>query len=518
MPTPKIQLAVQGGGAKVFALLAALDAVQDLVRQDKVRVTRIAGTSAGAVAASLFAAGINLGQLRHELEHLASRVTTDLQKPNLFNLFRLICFGTPFWSSSGFGKTLDKIFGRVGATHIRDTKRLTGIELFIVSADLNQSRRVLHTEDEFITSAVLDSCGIPFCFRTWRGTNSNRVDGGICENLPVEDLVNDAREYGPVVGISFERVRPKEPSDIRQFAMAILDAAIDNSVNRSIQKLGDEHIFSIACPYGTFDFDAALSRGLGDGYDLIRAESKDFFATYLDPEEMRIGDPWQTGDLNNMLRIGEMYEKQHRGIPFKIRRSILDVTVNSLNDEREADIVETERSLQAIDQPVFCHAIALSSASHRPLIQKTQLLVFDEDSKQRVEAVSLYMKSPVRPELRYVLVCFVPPLLPGRGPYTLKTIDRVMDAMKPLRVPPHADELRVSPSRGQGDIGSVEMIMRVPDKYNAASLQNKDGQPWGERMTDWDLQDRLTPGFRSMGWKATNLASSKSWALDASLY
>jgi predicted acylesterase/phospholipase RssA len=43
MPEP-IQLALQGGGAKVIALMAAMEALENL--KDKVKVTRICGTSA----------------------------------------------------------------------------------------------------------------------------------------------------------------------------------------------------------------------------------------------------------------------------------------------------------------------------------------------------------------------------------------------------------------------------------------------------------------------------------------
>jgi predicted acylesterase/phospholipase RssA len=63
----RCQLAIQGGGAKVVALLAAVEAVQQLQREGTVQVTRVAGTSAGSIVAALFAAGSDLASVRQEL-------------------------------------------------------------------------------------------------------------------------------------------------------------------------------------------------------------------------------------------------------------------------------------------------------------------------------------------------------------------------------------------------------------------------------------------------------------------
>src|SRR5687768_14248850 len=66
--TVPIQLAIQGGGAKITYLIAALEAVQQLQRQGVLRVTRIAGTSAGAIAGALFAAGVDLQRVHDVFE------------------------------------------------------------------------------------------------------------------------------------------------------------------------------------------------------------------------------------------------------------------------------------------------------------------------------------------------------------------------------------------------------------------------------------------------------------------
>ncbi len=513
---PRVQLAVQGGGAKVFALLAALDSVQQLVRAGKLEVTRIAGTSAGAIAASLFAAGVDLAGLRHELPTLGGGIIRELGAPSFLDFVRAAT-GRPIWSMGSLAGLMDKLLGRTGVRSFEDTVGKTGTELLIVSSDLHELKRVEHRKG-FITNAVLDSCGIPFCFRTWKEPRANFVDGGICENLPVESLVNEEGTYGTVIGISFERIRPERPENIRAFSAALLDAAIDNSVERAIRRIGTERVLSLGCPFGTFDFDAALKDGTGPYYDLVVKQTESFFRTFLDPEDIPVGDPWESGDHNNMLRIGEMYEKQHRKIPLKRHRTMLDITVQSLDRQGTPDIVLYSSTLSAINEPVFCHAIAMSSAKHKTLIEKTQLFAYNEASKERIEAIRVYMKMPSAPNLRYVLLCFVPALMPGDGPYTITSVDSVYDAMKELVTEPYVDHMSITSKRAVGQIDEVDFVVRVPAKYERARFKNKPGEKWGSEMSDFGLREKVTAGFRTIGWSGINLDSSKSWSVDVSLY
>ena len=62
--TIPVQLAFQGGGAKVVALLAAAEAIQDACRQNLISVSRVSGTSAGSIVACLLAGEINIGEVR----------------------------------------------------------------------------------------------------------------------------------------------------------------------------------------------------------------------------------------------------------------------------------------------------------------------------------------------------------------------------------------------------------------------------------------------------------------------
>ena len=94
-----IQVAIQGGGAKIWALLAAIEALQDLESQKILKVTRIAGTSAGAIAGCIFAAGIPAGNVRTILKTQFGKELVQLfPKPNRYSVLRLLLNGKPLWN------------------------------------------------------------------------------------------------------------------------------------------------------------------------------------------------------------------------------------------------------------------------------------------------------------------------------------------------------------------------------------------------------------------------------------
>jgi predicted acylesterase/phospholipase RssA len=75
-----VQIALQGGGAKLFSLLVAMKEVErlegrsnesdDTKEAPSIRVTHVAGTSAGAIVAALYAARVPMKAVLNRLEHL----------------------------------------------------------------------------------------------------------------------------------------------------------------------------------------------------------------------------------------------------------------------------------------------------------------------------------------------------------------------------------------------------------------------------------------------------------------
>ena len=515
MPKP-LQIAVQGGGAKIFSLLAAMQAIQGYQRQGKIRVTRIAGTSAGALAACLFGAGIDLANFRQELRvGLASRIVTRFTPPG-FSQYAALFWGRPFWSTNPLRNDLKDIFKRhtnKEALQIKDLKP----EILITHTKLNSRRGDVHSHADFVEDDLFDSAGIPFCFRTWKEPNANIVDGGISENLPVEVLARHGKpEDGRVIALSFEPNLPEAPRNIWQFSIALLDAAIDSSMANARFRLGAESVLSLPQAYGTFEFQKALTDGLNGHYDEVVRRTEDFLDTIIDPNESALGDPWADQNLTNLLTLGEMFNAQHRPSKMRYRKQRLEITANSLAEPPRPDIISFRTEFDTTDEPIYCHSIALATTEHKSYINKSQWHLYNPNDEE-IRILHVPIKDPTAPKLRSLLLFFVPVLPPRTGPYKLDAKDAVNNAMSPLRGPSHTDELVVTSRRAAGKIDKVEFIIHIPEDYDRATLSNKPGEAWGHLAYGPETTRNQPLAFRTLAWEAFNFDPEKRCAIDIKL-
>jgi predicted acylesterase/phospholipase RssA len=511
-----LQIAIQGGGAKIFSLLAAMQAMQEYQKLGKIKITRIAGTSAGAFAGCLFGAGIDLEALRQELKiGLAKTIVSPFTPPGKLGYLALL-WGKPLWGTDQLRSQLKDIFKR--HTHkdglkIKDLKP----EVLVTHTKLNDRRRDVHGPEDFVVDALLDSSGIPFCFRTWKGPKANIVDGGISENLPVEILTQRSKaEDGRIIAISFEPNLPAEPTNLAQFSMALLDTAIDSSMANARFRLGSESVLSLPQPVGTFEFEKALVEGLDGQYDEVMRLTREFLDTVIDPNESAIGDPWADQNVHNLLTLGEVFNAQHRPTKMRYRKQRLEVIANSLRDPNNPDAIDYSTEFDTTEHPIYCHSIALATTEHKTYINKSQWRLYDPQNKE-VKILHVPMKDPTAPHLRSLLLFFVPVLPAGSGPYTLNVRDAVKDAMAPLRGPAHSDELAISPRRALGKIGKIEFVIHLPEEYENATLSNKQGDNWGCVADGPGVTKNQPLGFRSLGWEAYNFDPVKRCAIDVKL-
>ncbi len=162
--SPKIGIAFGGGGARGFAHIGVVQALEEA----NINVEIIAGTSIGSLAGAAWAAGrIN------ELAELARSITlTDL--PFLFS---------PSWSVSGMfsGKTIfDRMEAILGSQLIEQLPK----KFAAVASDLKKGEGVIMTEGSLI-EAIRASSAIPGFFTPVRSKGRILVDGALFYPVPV---------------------------------------------------------------------------------------------------------------------------------------------------------------------------------------------------------------------------------------------------------------------------------------------------------------------------------------------
>jgi predicted acylesterase/phospholipase RssA len=515
-----IQLAIQGGGAKICALMAAIEALEELQGKE-INVTRIAGTSAGSIVGCLFAAGVPMKDLKKLLVGggLGDELVKLFKTPRYVKLALQAYRGQPLWETLVVQQKLETLFKEQGVHFLKDLKSKKGIEVIVIAADLRDGQMVQSSQETSIVGAIMDSCGLPYCFRTWKqgvGGGAVIVDGGICENLPVDVLKQEADKYGPVAALSFFPTPRPTPSTVTSFSMALLDTAMNNAVNRAKALLPPDHVFEIETSVTTFDFPKALKDGLGEEYWRINKQAEEFFEEFVKLQRKLLHhvaeDPWNepNATLKELMQnLGRIYERQHDPIKFKYLKCDFVVDANCLLEEGEPfygspDGLFYELTFQPAVEPLYGVSVGLSQHRGIKHLGKTSFKLFDAHYNELpVEHVPIF--NPKEPASREVLLFFTPPLLPGSGPYILRLRDQALNLMGPLREK-KADELAYFPRRSVDSIDQINLVMHVPERLRNSISVVPPSNGLGRRMTDPELANYRPPGgFTSFGWTGQNI-------------
>lgn len=532
-PIP-IQLALQGGGAKLCALMAAMQAVQKLDADGVLKVTKLAGTSAGSIVASLFAAG-------HDFEVLRTRVLDNrdrlrrlvpLGSSRVLWVLKMLA-GRPAWSMAKMRDVLNELFREKGVSSFRDL-RLRGRELVVVATDItNGAVWPYETDDALIVPAVLDSCALPFFFRgpAGRDAGSLIVDGGICENFPIDRLLADEKTKGVVLGISFPAGQSGQtPSNVVTFAAALLRAAIDNGVRQAQYRLGAGRVFVAETTVDTLDFEKALDHGFGDSYDLIFRKAYDFFSEFAESQgagasQATLDRRWEEESAATLQSHADIYNAQHRQVKMVYHEAKMVTTVNALRcrngDFRTApDEVRYEMRFEPDRVPVHCHRVALVEHATLEFLETRRWRVRDRLGES-IRTIDVLARDAAQSDRRAYLLFFDPVLQPGdpRGPYTLTYEHRIAGLMQDLALK-RRDVLGIRLARAAAPIERVILVAWVPEAFPNLVLRphaNGTAGPPGRRMTEAELvRHQVHPplGYYALGWIGENVPPEALFAAD----
>jgi NTE family protein len=166
-----VTLALGGGGVKGFAHIGVIKALE----KHGFRIRAIAGTSAGGLMGSVYAAGLRV-------ELIESRLA-GLDQGKLYN--RLPGDGPSLLGVGGVVRILEELLGNCTFSQLRFPFAVTAV-------DLDHGEEVIIDQGRVI-DAVLATIAVPGIFppRAWDGRML--VDGGILDPVPV----NLARKLAP---------------------------------------------------------------------------------------------------------------------------------------------------------------------------------------------------------------------------------------------------------------------------------------------------------------------------------
>ncbi|HTI92399.1 MAG TPA: patatin-like phospholipase family protein [Puia sp.] len=197
---------LSGGGARGIAHLGALQALEDL----GIRVSHLSGTSAGAIAATLYAAG-----------NKPMEIMRIFKESSYFGLSHLLFNKGGIFDLEALKQLLEK---HIPFRNLEDLP----VPVFVAATDLCANRSVIFCSGPLV-DAVLASACIPFIFEPVQFQGRQWVDGGILNNFPVEPLL---QHCSCVIGSHVNRLDTETPPS--QGKIHILDRSFHMAISASV--------------------------------------------------------------------------------------------------------------------------------------------------------------------------------------------------------------------------------------------------------------------------------------------
>lgn len=163
---PKIGIALSGGGARGFAHLGVLKALEEL----GITISELSGTSAGAIAGAFYCYGYKPDQ-----------ILEIISKTGFLKSVRPAWAWTGLLSMDGFQEVLQKYLPENSFESLK-------IPLTVAASEIRHGRVTYFNSGPLIPK-IIASSSIPALFNPMILDGHVYVDGGIMDNLPVRPLV-----------------------------------------------------------------------------------------------------------------------------------------------------------------------------------------------------------------------------------------------------------------------------------------------------------------------------------------
>lgn len=271
----KVDGVFSGGGVKGYALIGAYQQLE----KKGIIFSRLAGTSAGSIIASLSIAGYTGSEMEDLFLDLKPNDFLDERVPANIPFMKWLLL---YWKLGLYkGDALEKwIEEKLIAKGIRTFSDIPAMSLRIIASDITNSRIVILPDDlskyhiderHFpISKAVRMSCGIPYIFEpvniTKKKSPTYMVDGGVLSNFPMWLFDQDnVKKLRPVLGIKLsgdnEMVLTRNVNNPIALFTALFDTMRVAHDNRYVSRKHEKNIIFVPLKdMSGFDFDVSLER------------------------------------------------------------------------------------------------------------------------------------------------------------------------------------------------------------------------------------------------------------------
>ncbi|MGL2965570.1 patatin-like phospholipase family protein [Flavobacterium sp. XGLA_31] len=321
---PKIGLVLSGGGAKGFAHIGVLKALE----KAGIKIDYIGGTSMGAVVGGLYATGYNAQQidsifyntnfdeLLQDYIPRSSKSFYEKRNDEMYALslpFNKLKIGIPIALSKGMYNysLLSKLTHKV--RHIKDFNKLP-IPFLCVATDIEKGEPVV-LQSGYLAQAMLASSAFPSLFSPVEIDGKLLIDGGVVNNYPAEEVRKMGADIIIGVDVQDDLKDRKSLKDATRILVQITNLDMIKKMKEKI-KITDIYIKPDISNYGVISFD--------EGQEIVKKGEE---ATML-----------QMDAIIKLVDSAQPYQLQH----FKVQKDTLaikSVNINKLDNYTRAYIL-----------------------------------------------------------------------------------------------------------------------------------------------------------------------------------
>lgn len=233
----KIGIALSGGGVRGAAHVGAIKALEE----NGIKIDAVGGTSAGSIVGALYAMGYTTDEM-YKLFNYFSKSVMAISPRYFFGgkEKRGMQLGG-LSSGENIELAVEEAAKLKNITNIKDIKMpvafpatdlVTDREIIFTNSDSMQGEEYIH--DIEIGKAVRASCSFPGMYAPLEYGKFQFADGGILDNLPVEQT----RKLGveKVIAIKFGLKSPRKQKTLYNIAMQSLDLMTEELIKGSIKQ------------------------------------------------------------------------------------------------------------------------------------------------------------------------------------------------------------------------------------------------------------------------------------------
>ncbi|SFB11102.1 NTE family protein [Collimonas sp. OK607] len=336
---PRIGLVLSGGGARGYAHLGVLQALEKM----HIPIDYVAATSMGAVVGGLYASGLSVEELDRILtETNLSDIAFDRNdRAELPQTQREDDFQYPIGLSAGYGDGKLKLpSGLVQGNNLllllqNWTPQLPANISFdklptpfrAVATDLGSGEEVVLSQGS-LPRAIRASMAVPGLFAPLKLDGRTLVDGGLVRNLPVSLARSMGADIIIAVNIATDLADPSTLDSPTAVAQQMVTILIHQNVKQQIDSLKKDDVL-IEPELGDLSF-ADFSRGkdgVKAGYDAAERQRAKLAALALPPQQWKEYLASRSGGpvLAQEAHIDAIEIKSNGRVPAAVVRRALDV-------------------------------------------------------------------------------------------------------------------------------------------------------------------------------------------------